>query len=199
MVGLFILGMMGAWIALAVFLGMKAPQWLNLSSRHQTAARIFLVPLLIFLPIMDEVIAYPQVKLMCKSTHDYKLMPNISRDKAHGKNVYFNIRESKIKNIFPSTIEATLYEGGYFDHETNELILYARSIGVKRGWLGMPAGSSGTKMTILLKGCSRSTKTKESSKSYTPRRGPALLHELDMKKIPLSDDKPFNHPLRTNP
>lgn len=196
MIGLFILGTMGAWVLLAIILGILIPHWLNL--KHKVIVRIFLVPILILLPIMDEVIAYPQIKRMCKSVHGFQFVSGMSEENIHGRIVYYNTRESHI-DVFPSSVEAVLYEDGYFDYSTNEPIIYGRSIAIRRGWLGMPAGSSGDKMTVILKGCSPKPGPDGKSADFILSDGklvPKLLSASDINYTHPGIKIPFNYPPR---
>jgi hypothetical protein len=66
MIGLMFYGVIGIWIIVAIYLGLKLPQWFKLNGAW---AWLF-VPLMIFAPVMDEVIAIPQAYALCKKAEE---------------------------------------------------------------------------------------------------------------------------------
>jgi hypothetical protein len=195
MIGLMIFGTISLWLVIAITLGVVLPKWFGLKSYWRWMVSMVLIPLFAFAPVADEVIAAPQIWRMCDSVHGYQFVNGMDEKKAYGRNVYYRSRESNVEDIFPPTVKVTLREGGYFDFDTEEPILYRYSLHVKRGWLGMPAGSSGNTMAVLLNGCNSNSMD---SIEYSPGKWiPTLLRNSDVKEISLTDgSKPFNYPSR---
>jgi len=66
MIGLLFFGAIGLWLLVAFYLGVKLPQWLKL----KPVWTWLFVPLMIFAPVMDEVIALPQAYTLCKQSKE---------------------------------------------------------------------------------------------------------------------------------
>ncbi len=151
--GLMFYGVILLWLLFAIFMASKLPKWLNIKRYSNLWATAFGV-LIFFLPVGDEVIAYPQIQSLCQGVDDYQFVPGMSAAKAQGRQIYHASREGAVWGVFPSTVEIKRHEQWYRDAITKEDILYRFSISVKHGWLHMPAGSSGDFMPLLSKGCS---------------------------------------------
>jgi len=157
MIGLMFLGVLIAWSAIALALGIKLPQWLGVK-RFRPWASVLLVPMIFFAPVADEIIAYPQMQALCKEVRGFQFAPGMDAQKAYGRTVYYQQPTSRL-DIFPSTVSVERMEMRYVDVTTQETVFHAIDYGVTRGWLGVPAGSSGDKMAVLLKGCGADLKT----------------------------------------
>jgi len=66
MIGLIFFGAIALWMLLALNLGRKIPQWFKLKPEWSW----LFVPLVFFMPVMDEVIALPQAYVLCKQAED---------------------------------------------------------------------------------------------------------------------------------
>lgn len=152
MIGLLFYGAILLWLFFAIFMALKLPNWLNIT-RHLNAWSIAFGVLIFMLPVWDEVIAYPQIKYLCREGGDYKFVSPMNAEKAQGRQIYSASREGAVWGIFPSTVEIKRHEQWYRDAVTKEDILYRFGISVKHGWLHVPAGSSGNFMPLLSKGC----------------------------------------------
>lgn len=155
MAGLFVIGLLffgsiGLWWLIALYLGIKLPKWSNL----KTGWSFLFVPLVFFLPVWDEVIALPQMWFLCRKFdgYHYKFAVGMDEKTAAGRTVYFDEKSFPV-DIFPSTIDAEKGDYRYIDVDTGETIFSSYSYSVHRGWLGIPAGSSGRAMTLFLHGC----------------------------------------------
>ncbi len=154
MIGLLFFGAIALWALVAFYLGRKLPVWFKL----KPAWALLFMPLVFFAPVMDEVIAWPQMQVLChayykQSDYDYKFAEGVDEKSAAGKTVYYVEKRTNL-DIFPPTIVGTRGEYMYVDAATGKPIFLSHGFGVQRGWLGIPAGSSGTAMTAFLKGCS---------------------------------------------
>jgi hypothetical protein len=143
MIGLMFYGVIGIWIIVAIYLGLKLPQWFKLNGAW---AWLF-VPLMIFAPVMDEVIALPQAYVLCKQAEEAfwydtgakggvvkKGLNVLSREKL---DVGLNISADRI------TYALTLRHSG-------KTAIKWSSIEFSSGFLHMPAGSSGTSIPLIL-------------------------------------------------
>ena len=196
MIGLLFFGAIAVWGVIAIALGSKLPEWLGIK-RHRTALG-FVFALLVFVaPVADEIIAYPQMQRLCKEAHSFRFVDDMDAQKSYGRSVYYWSRSAPITTIFPSSIKVHGNEYGYFDAQTKEPILYSYSIGVDRGWLGIPAGSSGTAMTALIKGCQDKTGVVNGmSIEYDASGVPRLLSSSRVTIVPDPIKPVFNLPTR---
>jgi hypothetical protein len=150
MIGLLLFGAISLWLMIALYLGCRLPMWFGLSM----AWAILFVPLVFFAPVWDEVIAWPQMWALCHSFdgYVYKFPEGMNEESAAGRTLYF--KEGSVPFvIFPSTIGAERGDSRYIDATTGETVFLSHSYVVHRGWLGIPAGSSGNAMTAFLHGC----------------------------------------------
>ncbi len=83
MIGLLFFGVIGLWIAFAIGLGIMLPKWLKL--KWPAAVSVLLVPLIMFAPVADEVIAYPQFHSHCY----LRLADGVTEQVAFGKKVLY--------------------------------------------------------------------------------------------------------------
>lgn len=198
MIGLLFFGAIAVWAVIALVLGRKLPQWLGIT-RHRTVFS-FVFALLVFVaPVADEIIAYPQMQALCTQVHSYKFVEGMNAEKASGRTIYYASRSTRLTSIFPSSVETFGNEMGYFDAKTREPILYRYSISVHRGWLGIPAGSSGTAMTVLLKGCyAKDGAVNNVSTEYDAKGVPRLLSTSNITQVSSTADSTFNMPERSS-
>ena len=175
MIGLFILFVACLWLLLAVIFGFKIPKWLGLT-RYRITFSILLSLLILIAPVADEVIAYPQVMALCKNDKLYALAPEMGESKATGRTVYYTEKKEPVK-VWPSTVKVSRTDMVYLDAVTKESVLIRQSYRVTEGMLGMPAGSSGDKMAILLGGCGSRVEP------YSTKGLPSRFSHLNLTKI----------------
>jgi hypothetical protein len=150
MIGLLFLFVIGLWIVISITLGIKIPKWLGMKRDVQvlTLAPVFV--LLIFVaPVADEIIAYPQMKALCKQVTYFELAPGMDEKSAFGRTVYYT-QKTKKDSLWPPSVEILLWEMAYIDAVTKEPVLHSSAIEPLRGMLGVPNGSSGGQMTVIL-------------------------------------------------
>ncbi len=151
MIGLIFYGVIVLWLLVSVALALKIPKWLSIKSQW---AALF-APILFFALIADELVAWPQVQLLCGEFRGYVFAEEMNEESAAGRTVYYK-QTAEPFFVFPSTIKVKKWRYLYIDAVTKEPVFVMHDLGVESGWLQIPSGSSGTSMTALLKGCSRS-------------------------------------------
>lgn len=176
MIGLFFLFVIGLWVLIAVKLGTKIPKLLG-TTRYRTAFSVVLVPLIFVAPVADEIIAYPQMMALCKNSKPYELAPGIDEKHASGRTVYYDDKKALL-SLWPSTVKVARTDTYYRDATTKEPVLQSSSFHALQGMLGMPAGSSGDKMAILLGGCG------SRYEPYDSKGVPTRFSHLNLTKIP---------------
>lgn len=148
MIGLFFLFVLGLWFLIAVLLGTKIPKWFG-ATRYRTAASVVLVPLIFIAPVADEIIAYPQLQAMCEAT-GYELA--MAEKEAYGRTIYYTSRRTP-DTLWPNTVVVARHEVNYIDATTKQPVVVGRGVSPVHGFLGVPAGSSGDKMPLILGNC----------------------------------------------
>jgi hypothetical protein len=148
MIGLLFLFVIGLWVWIAVKLGTKIPQWLG-ATRYRTAIGVVLVPLIFVAPVADEIIAYPQMRALCKQVTFFELAPGMDEKKAYGRTVYHKQSGTR-EMLWPPSVEILRWDIAYVDAATKEPILRVTRFEPLRGMLGVPNGSSGGQMTVVL-------------------------------------------------
>ena len=151
MIGILFFGAIAVWALIALVLGVKLPEWLHIQ-RYRPAWAVVFVVLVFFAPVADEIIAYPQMQVLCASLSSTELANGMNEKSAYGRTIYYTQRRTTEK-LFPRTIEITRSVGAYVDAFTKEPVLVQTWFEPRRGMLGIPNGSSGGEMTILLKAC----------------------------------------------
>jgi hypothetical protein len=175
MIGLLFFGVIGLWIAFAIWLGLKLPQWFKW--KWSAFASALLIPLILFAPVIDEVIAYPQMQALC-AKGGYELA--MDEKSAQGRTIY-NYSNLEPVQFWPS-VEAQRLHVSYADATTHEPVIEGYGfIRASNGFLGIPAGSSGNKMTLLLGTCAS-----KRVESIGPNQIPSQFKSLNLIII----DKP---------
>ena len=176
MIGLMFLFVFALWALIALALGRKIPQWLGIT-RHRTALG-FVFALLVFVaPVADEIIAWPQMRALCASLKAYELAPDINEKSAYGRSIYYTQIHSRV-TLFPSTIEITKSNIAYVDAVTKEPVLVQTWYEPRRGVLGIPNGSSGGQMTILLNKCT------PVAEQFDSQKLPSRFSHLNLTLLP---------------
>ncbi|MEI2614469.1 MAG: hypothetical protein V9G21_05355 [Methylotenera sp.] len=159
MLGLFVLGILGLWLWFAIWLAKKLNNYLwrkadaqptNVLARKITA--VLLTMLVILLPFIDQIIAYPKWQQMCATTGDFEWGPNMDEKKAFGREVTLVNERVTTTTIFPNI--KVDYSGWYvYDSKTQELIFkkphYQYSAAA---FLYLPS-DSGNKTALFLPTC----------------------------------------------
>lgn len=178
MIGIFFLIVFGLWIVISITLGIKIPKWLGMKRDGQVLALATGVALLVFVaPVADEIIAYPQMRALCKQDRFFELVPGMDEKNSYGRTVYSEERHAN-ESIFPQTVEVTRWQTAYVDVSTKEDVLINRRFLPIRGMLGVSNGSSGGKMTVLLSGCD------PTGESFDSKGVPSRFSHLHLTKIP---------------
>ena len=80
MIGLMFLAVTCLWLAIAVFLCIRLPNWLGIK-RHTIPASILLLPILLAAPFADELIGRWQFNRLCGREAVVTLSPDWEKDK----------------------------------------------------------------------------------------------------------------------
>lgn len=171
MMGLFVLGLLIFWTSLAFWLGsIISKKFFPLKEGSENNGfsgiaryrliRVFITVFLFFLPVLDQIIAYPKWQQLCATTGDFEWGPGMNEEKAFGRDliVYGSIHRM---TIFPN-IHVTYFSRQLKDSQTGELILNMphASYYKAEGMFYIPSGS-GDKDAILLSGCTTMDKGEE--------------------------------------
>ena len=153
MIGLIFYGAIALWIFIALYLGRKIPKWFKL----KPAWSWLFVPLVFFMPVMDEVIAWPHMQMLCRNFEGhkfagYKFVEGMNEKSAAGRKVYYTEIITPFE-IFPPTVKVNKWVIRYVDAVTQETVFSHTNYQPIHGFLHIPAGSSGGAMTAFLKGC----------------------------------------------
>lgn len=176
MIGLMFLGVFIAWIAIALTLGIKLPKWMGVK-RFAPLVSVVLVPLIFFAPVADEIIAYPQMQALCKQVSGLVLAPGMDEQKANGRTVY-SMGLSTTTALWPSSVKILRRDYAYVDATTKESILQGVWFEPLRGMLGVPNGSGGGQMTLLLGKCVSKPEV------YDNQGVPSRYGHLKLTKVP---------------
>lgn len=176
MIGLLFFGAIAVWGVIAIALGSKLPEWLGIK-RHRTALG-FVFALLVFVaPVADEIIAYPQMQMLCQQVNGLELAPGMDEQKANGRTVY-SMGLSTTTALWPSSVKILRRDYAYVDAMTKEPILQGVWFEPLRGMLGVPDGSSGGQMTLLLGKCVSKPEV------YDNQGVPSRYGHLKLTKVP---------------
>lgn len=155
MIGVSFLLVIVLWTMTAYYLGTRLPRWAKF--KHRVLWTWVLVPVLFFLPVADEIIAWPQLKMLCKSVESVEYDPQTATGKTVSKNP--PIIDKETKTLFPG-IQVLVQQGAYVAPTTEIPVVKWKWIEPQAGFLKFPAGSSGGSMPLLLADC-----------GFTPRSG----------------------------
>lgn len=169
MIGLFVLGILGLWLWFAIWLAKKLNNYLWRKVDARTAGVLapkitaaLLTILVILLPFIDQIIAYPKWQQLCSTTGDFEWGPGMDEKKAFGREliVFSTTHET---TIFPN-IHVTYFSNQFKDAKTGELVLnmphadYYKA----KGLFYLPS-SSGDNRAIFLSTCYTSYKSQKIS------------------------------------
>jgi len=148
MIGLMFFGSIGLWILFAIYLAVKIPGWFGVSGNRQWWWFFALMPLLVFLPVIDEVIAIPQARALCKQAEEAfwydpeakgKILANVSCSNMNNREVLIGLN-----------IKATFEEQGACLLDTGQPAIRWTFVRFSSGYLNFPEGSSGGSMPLVL-------------------------------------------------
>jgi hypothetical protein len=136
------------------------------------------IALLVFVaPVADEIIAYPQMKALCKQVNGLTLSPEVDEKKIYGKSFYYTEANNRV-SLWPKSVEILRRDYAYVDAMTKEPILQGVWFEPLRGMLGVPNGSSGGQMTVLLDKCESKIEV------YDSQGVPSRFSHLKLTKVP---------------
>jgi hypothetical protein len=142
MIGLIFYSAIGLWLLVAFFLGVMLPHWLKL----KPAWAWLFVPLMIFAPVMDEVIALPQAYALCKQAEEaFWYDPT-----AKGKVLKYYSNYSREEKTIGLNIKTITERSSSVLVSDGSPVIKTVSIDFSAGFLNMPAGSNGKSMPLLL-------------------------------------------------
>lgn len=174
MIGLIFFGAIALWGAISVVLGSKLPNWFGIQRCRILWTGTFTV-LVFFIPVADEIIAYPQMKALCEQDRSFRFSFGMDEKKSFGRTVYSEERNTN-EYIFPSSIKLIRWSTVYVDAVTKEDVLMNHRFIPIRGMLGIPNGSSGGTMTLLLRSCGSAYEV------YDSNGLPSRFSYLNLKK-----------------
>lgn len=175
MIGLLFLFVFGLWIVISIVLGIKIPKWLGIT-RYSTGLSAVLAMLIFVAPVADEIIAYPQLKMLCKSVENMEYDPKTAVGQAVSK--YSSLISNETKTLFPG-IQVRIEKRALVTPVTEIPIVKWGSIEPRAGFLHVPAGSSGDSMPLLLSDC-----------GFTARSSERFLRIVEPLKLVKTDYQP---------
>jgi hypothetical protein len=178
MIGILFFGVIAIWALIALTLGIKLPKWLGIRRNQSLWAPVFVV-LVFFAPVADEIIAYPQMQALCKQVTFFELAPGMDENKAYGRTVYY-AEKTRRDTLWPPSVEILRWEIAYVDAASKEPVLQVLRIEPLRGMLGVPNGSSGGQMTVVLgeRDCGSKVEV------YDSEGIPSRFSHLKLTKVP---------------
>lgn len=146
MIGLMFFGVIGLWVLLAMYLAYKIPRLLGAPDRQRWPWFFVLVPLLIFLPVIDEVIAYPQAMALCKQAENAFWYDPA----ATGGVLKYYGEYKKTEQVIGLNIKALVDQRYSILLEENRPVIRYMKVYFSSGFLKFPDGSSGNPMPLIL-------------------------------------------------
>ena len=147
-----------------------------------TLLQLLLAVFIFFLPIADEIVAYPHYYQMCQSAGKYEFAVGMDAKKAFGREYFIKFEDEKLISLFPWFHELSQEETKpktalvkeiklrLVDENTDETILKSMIVVPVRSLFAIPW--DGKRITWLLHSCT--TENKESN---------ALLTDLRLKQV----------------
>lgn len=167
--------MASVWLLLAVTLGFKIPNWLGIK-RYRIPVGIALAALIFLAPVGDEIIAYPQLKAMCKSVESVEYDPKTAAGQTVSK--YSSVISNETRTLFPG-IQVRIEQRALVTPVAELPIVKWSSIEPRAGFMRFPAGSSGDSMPLLLSDC-----------GFTARSSERFLKIVEPLKLVKTDYQP---------
>jgi hypothetical protein len=148
-IGLLFFGAIALWGVIATSLGIKLPMWMGIQ-RYRLLWTVVLVPLVFAAPVVDEVIAYPQMKALCKTVEHVEYDPKTATGQTVSK--YSSVIGNEKRTLFPGILVRIERRALVTPFAEVPIVKWA-SIEPQAGLLQFPAGSSGGSMPLLLADC----------------------------------------------
>ena len=133
MIGLMVLGALGLWLIIAIFLSKKIPQWLGLVN-NKAVISVFIFPLILVIPIADELIGMRQFRQLCEKEAVVTLNPDWMTVK---KALEINLPKTESENTIVRIYE---HESRFKDIETGKIFLKAKWFATYGGLLRRHSG-----------------------------------------------------------
>jgi hypothetical protein len=175
MIGLLFFGAIALWALIALVLGVKLPEWLRIQ-RYRLPWTVVCVVLVFFAPVADEIIAWPQLHVMCKSVDTVEFDPQTAVGQTVSK--YSSVISIETKALFPG-VPVRIEQRALVTPVTEVPIVKWGSIEPRAGFLHFPAGSSGDSMPLLLSDC-----------GFTARSSDLFLKIVEPLKLVKTDYRP---------
>lgn len=178
MFGLILFGILGVWACLSVTIS----YWLGgfVSSTYwRIAARIALVPFVFFAPVADEIVAWPEMRELCKGTDNYQFAHGMDEKSAYGRTVYYTSGPSEIRTLVSGP--RVRYERfDYVDSTTRQPVLSYFTVEPIGSMFAFPDAGGG-RHTWILRGCGFSPR--DSVESRNARKA-FFSERLKLMQIP---------------
>ena len=128
MIGLLLLISLGLWIGASVMLSKRIPRWLGIK-KHQTTISVLLFPLVLVVPVTDDLIGRWQFYRLCEKEAVLTLSPEWERVKRATR------RPSGIGYFDGYLIPFTSTRSEFIDMDTERVFLTTRSMHTPGGFL----------------------------------------------------------------
>jgi len=169
MLGIFVLGMAGLWLWFTFWLGRVISKSLleeSRSGRSSSASIIryfahgLITVLVLVLPFIDQLLAYPKWQQLCSTTSDIEWAENINKEQVSGKTLV-EILEEHETIIFPR-LHVRYNSIKFEDVETGEIVAVMPHVSFHRpkSFFELPSAAGGGAGAIFLDSCSTSSKGK---------------------------------------
>ncbi|UIN22212.1 hypothetical protein [Herbaspirillum frisingense] len=142
MTGLLFFGVIGLWGMISLYLGIKLPKCFKLRSGWS----FLFAPLLLFAPVIDEVIAIPRAYVLCKQAEDAFWYDSSVKG---GVLKYYDEYSSEETTV-GLNIRARIERATSVIQTSQRPAIRRMKVYFSEGFLKIPAGSSGTFMALLL-------------------------------------------------
>lgn len=164
MIGLFVISLFLLWGWFSVWLGRRLAIFsMTFLTYHQFSkdkflkslinwfCRVFFTSLILLLPFLDQLIAYPKWQRLCANTADLEWGPNMDEKRAYGREVTTNYDRHQF-TIFPN-IKVEASSLSVYDAKTNELIFRTPHFAFVAITTAYLPSASGYKNAIFLPKC----------------------------------------------
>lgn len=158
MIGIFVLGLLVLWLWFAIWASKKLNNHLWRKAGAQPAGAfaqkisvVLLTVLVILLPFIDQIIAYPKWQQLCSTTGDFEWGPGMDEKKAFGRD-YYGKHETTEFTIFPN-IKVSATSAKVLDAITDELLFTQPHYKYQAEALIYIPSDSGNKNAALLNTC----------------------------------------------
>ena len=144
LLGIVVVGVL-VTIPIARWLGKKLPD-----KPWRKAAQVALFPLVFAVPVLDEIIAWPQLQMLCAGADGYQYAQGMTQEKAVGRQAYRR-RWDELRFLFPA-VQVRYFRNEIIDFSTSEVILEAHAVEPVSSLFAAPS-ASGSRNPWLLREC----------------------------------------------